>query len=123
MMNEEMRETYELGCAVGRAALKKGAEDVVLIDVHERMPMVDYFVVASADNERLVRAVADDCDEALARAGVTPRRVEGNDTYRWLLIDAGRIVVHVFHVDERDHYELAKLWRDCPQERLEASDL
>lgn len=103
---------------VARAAVDSHADDVVVIDVHERLPMVDAFVVASADNERLVRAIADACDEELAAEGISPRRTEGNDTYRWLLIDAGRIVVHVFHAEDRDHYDLVRLWRDCPIETI-----
>lgn len=116
---DDMAASFDIAHEVGRAALDKGAEDVRVIDVHERLPMVDTFVVATADNERLVRAVADACDEVLADHKVTPRRVEGNETYRWLLIDAGRIVVHVFHEEERDNYELAKLWHDCPQEPIQ----
>lgn len=103
---------------VAAVALHTHASDVSVIDVHERLPMVDAFVVAAADNERLVRAIADACDEELARLEISPRRMEGKDTYRWLLIDAGRIVVHVFHHEEHDHYDLERLWRECPSERL-----
>ncbi|MBD3690189.1 ribosome silencing factor [Nanchangia anserum] len=112
---DSVEQSLELAREIAAAAADKQAEDVVVVDVHERLPMVDAFVIASADNERLVRAVADACDEALAARGVSPRRIEGADTYRWLLIDAGRIVVHVFHRDEREHYDLQRLWHDSPQ--------
>lgn len=115
---DSVEATLALAREVARTASEHKAEDIVIIDVHERLPFVDAFVVASADNERLVRAVADACDEVLAAHHVTPRRMEGNDTYRWLLIDAGRLVVHIFHTDERAHYDLPRLWRDSPQENV-----
>lgn len=119
---DTLAESLDMARQVAQAALDKQAEDVVVIDVHERLPMVDAFVVASADNERLVRAVGDACDEALAKLKVSPRRFEGDDTYQWLLIDAGRIVVHVFCGEERDHYDLVRLWRDSPHQQIEPAE-
>ncbi|MDL5160028.1 ribosome silencing factor [Actinomycetospora termitidis] len=102
------------------AAADKLAHDVVAIDVSERLPLTDCFVIASAPNERQVQAVVDSIEEKLRDSDVKPVRREGTQEARWVLLDFGDVVVHVFHSDERDFYGLERLWKDCPHLELPA---
>jgi ribosome-associated protein len=98
-----------------RAAEDKLANDVVIIDVSERLAITDCFVLASAPNERHVNAVVDAVDEALRLAGHRVVRREGERSGRWALLDAIDVVVHVQHREEREFYSLDRLWKDCPK--------
>lgn len=98
-----------------RAAHAKGGEDIVVLQVAEVMAITDYFVIASASNHRLVRAVVNDIEEQVGRAtGEKPLRVEGLSEGEWVLMDYGVFVVHVFHAETRRYYELERLWADVP---------
>jgi ribosome-associated protein len=78
--------------------------------------VADEFVVVSASNDRLVKAIVDDVERAIAEAGHgRPLRVEGLDDRHWVLIDYGDVVVHVFLQQTRDYYELERLWSDVPR--------
>ncbi len=96
------------------AAEDKIAEDVIAIDVSDQLALTDIFVIASASNERQVGAIVDEVEDRLRDQGVKPIRREGQREGRWVLIDFGDIVVHVQHTDEREFYQLERLWKDCP---------
>lgn len=96
------------------AAEEKIAEDVIAIDVSDQLALTDVFVIASAGNERQVGAIVDEVEDRLRDHGVKPIRREGQREGRWVLIDFGDIVVHVQHSDEREFYQLERLWKDCP---------
>ena len=98
---------------------KKG-HDTVLIDVGEILGISDHFVITSGNNVRQVRALAEEVEAQITQeSGPKPVRVEGNKDYKWVLMDYGDFVVHIFQSDERDHYELEKLWSDMPIERFQ----
>ena len=103
-----------VGVAAG-AASEKLATDVVAIDVSEHLVITDVFLLASAPNDRQVRAIVDAVEEALQRRGVKPIRREGEREGRWVLLDFGELVIHVQHAEERTYYALERLWRDCPE--------
>ena len=104
------------------AAFDKLATSVVIIDVSERLPFTDLFVIASGETSRQVRAIKDAIDEELNKAGVDRLRREGLEgEARWVLADYGDIIVHVQHDEEREFYALERLWADCPQ--IDVSDL
>ena len=80
------------------------------------LAITDWFVVTSGRNARQVRAIVDGVEEALAKAGgPKPNRIEGRDTFSWVLMDYGFLVIHVFTEEARDHYDLERLWRDVPR--------
>lgn len=106
--------TRELVRIAARAADAKKAEDLVALDVSGPMPLTDAFLLASADNERNVIAIASAVEEAMLDAGVKTLRREGRTEGRWILIDFGDLIVHVFHEEERMYYSLERLWKDCP---------
>ncbi len=96
-----------------RAASAKGADEVVVLEVGPVLALCDHFVIASASNPRLVRAVAEEVETAVAAAGgPRPIRVEGLDDQRWVLMDYGLLVVHVFDEEARRYYDLERLWSD-----------
>lgn len=98
-----------------RAADGKGARDVVILEVADVLVVADEFVIASAPNDRQVKAVVEEVERQVAEAGLgKPLRVEGADERRWVLLDYGDVVVHVFLDEVRAYYELERLWRDVP---------
>ena len=96
------------------AADAKGGEDFVALDVSEPLPLVDIFLIITGRNERNVAAIADEIEDKLLEAGHKRLRREGRQESRWVLLDFGDLVVHVFHEQERVYYGLERLWKDCP---------
>lgn len=96
------------------AAYSKNAEDLVGLDVSGPLPLTDIFLLASGRNERNVLAIAEAVEDRLAESGVKALRREGRSEGRWVLIDFGDLVVHIFHEEDRLYYALERLWRDCP---------
>ncbi|MBP1325422.1 ribosome-associated protein [Leucobacter exalbidus] len=97
-----------------RAADAKGATSPVALDVAENFGLADVFLVLSGSVERNVQAISDEIEDEMNAAGIRTVRREGRATGRWVLIDFGDIIVHVFHHEERDFYQLERLWQDCP---------
>ncbi|MFN8076089.1 MAG: ribosome silencing factor [Kineosporiaceae bacterium] len=106
--------SVEVARAAALAASDKLASDIVALDVSDHLVITDAFVVASAPNDRQVRAIVDAVEEKLHGLGVKAVRREGHQEGRWVLLDFGDVVVHVQHSDEREYYALERLWRDCP---------
>ena len=102
------------------AAAEKKAMDVVAMYVAETLVVTDYFLIATGSNDRQVHAIADSIEDALREAGAKPRGREGERELKWVLLDYGDFVVHVFQPDERGFYRLEKLWSDAPNLALPA---
>jgi ribosome-associated protein len=115
--------SVELAEAAAVAASDKLANDLAIVDVSERLVITDCFVLASAPNERQVKAVVDAVQERLLTLGAKPVRREGEREGRWVLLDFIDIVVHVQHAEERTFYALERLWKDCPTLPLPAEAL
>lgn len=107
-------EAIALAQAAAEAAADKLATDIVAIDVSEYLVISDVFLLCTAANDRQVKAVVDAIEERLAREGAKPIRREGEKESRWVLLDYGDVVVHVQIAEERIHYALERLWKDCP---------
>ncbi|MGW9404767.1 ribosome silencing factor [Arthrobacter sp. NPDC055585] len=105
-----------------KAASAKLADDIVAIDVSERLAITDIFLIASASNERQVNAIVDGIEEELAKEGLKPVRREGRSEGRWVLLDYATVVVHVQHEEDRVFYALERLWKDCPMVDLQLPD-
>lgn len=104
------------------AADEKQAIDLVALDVSGPLPLTDIFLLASGRNERNVLAIADEIEARMLEAGAKPLRREGRAEGRWVLLDFGDIVVHVFHEEDRMYYSLERLWKDCPVIPLDLPD-
>ncbi len=97
-----------------RAADDKGATAPVALQVTEQFGLADAFLIVTGAVERNVQAISDAIEDALNEAGVRTVRREGRETGRWVLLDFGDLIVHIFHQEERDFYQLERLWQDCP---------
>ncbi len=80
----------------------------------EHFGLSDAFLILTGAVERNVQAISDAVEDALNDAGVRTIRREGRESGRWVLLDFGDLIVHVFHQEERDFYQLERLWQDCP---------
>ena len=104
----------ELLIVVALAADSKQGEDLVALDVSGPLPITDIFFLATGRNERQVQAIAGEIEDKMIEAGVKTIRREGRAEGRWILLDFGDVVAHVFHEEDRMYYSLERLWKDCP---------
>jgi ribosome-associated protein len=106
----------ELAKVAARAADAKKAEHTLVLAVGDVLAITDYFVIASAGNRRLVKAVVDAVEDAVReQLGRTPLRSEGAAEQQWVLVDYGDVVVHIFAEEIRMYYEIERLYRDVPK--------
>jgi ribosome-associated protein len=109
-------EAVELAITAARAADEKKAEDTIVLAVGDLLSITDHFVVCSASNRRLVRTIVEEIEE---QVGVLldrkPLRLEGLSEGQWVLMDYGDVVVHVFTDEQREYYEIERLYRDVPR--------
>ena len=114
---DDLLDLVQLAAAV---ADDKKANDPVIIDVGDVFSVSDYFVVVSGSNPRQVAAIVDAVEEEIKKVGgPAPVRVEGAESREWVLMDYGPFVVHVFHQEQRDFYQLERLWGDRPRVQWE----
>ena len=107
--------------AAVRGAADLQATDLVVLDVGDVLGITDWFLIASASNIRQVRRIAEQVEAAVKGAGGDgPLRIEGLEDARWILMDFGIFVVHVFHDDTRSFYDIERLWSDVPRIQFEA---
>lgn len=106
----------EVALLAAEAASDKKAEDIIGLDVSELLVVTDYFVIATGRTNVQVRAIADEVEEQLRqKAGEKPIGREGIGEDKWILLDYGDVVVHVFQPEERNFYRLERLWADAPR--------
>ena len=115
-------ESKEVAVAAARAAATKQGADIAILDVHELIVITDFFVIASGSSDRQVKTIVDEVEKAVRERGVRPVRREGETENRWVLLDYVDVVVHVFAEEERDYYDLERLWRDAPRVTWAESD-
>lgn len=111
----QSEESREAAVAAARSASAKQAEGVAILDVHGLIVITDFFVIASGETERQVRTIVEEVEKALRDLGRKPVRREGETEGRWVLLDYVDVVVHVFADEEREYYDLERLWRDAPR--------
>jgi ribosome-associated protein len=112
-------QSISIARTAAHAAADKIAQDIVAIDVSDRLAITDVFVIASAPSERQVNAIVDGIEEELSKQGLKPVRREGRSEGRWVLLDYAQVVVHVQHEEDRVFYALDRLWKDCPSVDLQ----
>jgi len=114
-------DSRELSLLAAEAASDKKAEDIIALDVSQLLVVTEYFVIATGRTNVQVRAIADEVELQLReKAGEKPIGREGIGEDKWILLDYGDFVVHVFQPQERDFYRLEKLWGDAPRLELPA---
>jgi len=109
----------DLAILAARAASDKRAIDPIIIEVAELLVVTDYFVIVTGNTAIQVKAIVEEVEERLRKeAGVKPIGREGLAEARWVLLDYGDLVVHVFRPEEREFYRLERLWGDAPRVKL-----
>ncbi|MBQ1907964.1 MAG: ribosome silencing factor [Firmicutes bacterium] len=89
------------------------AMDITVIDISEKSGFADCFVIASAASLRQLEALSSDLDDKMAERGWISGHTEGKGDSGWILIDFGDVIVNLFTIEQREHYNLEKLWGDC----------
>lgn len=100
---------------VVEACEERKAEECTVLDMKNLTPVADYYVICHGNNERQVQAIARSVKNALDEQGIDVQRMEGFEQARWILIDAGGIICHIFHKEERGYYNLERLWGDADE--------
>ena len=108
-------DTLAKAVRIAKAAVDLKAENLVALDVREVTSFTDVFILATGGSDRHVRAIADAVEEAVEELGERPLGIEGYDEGRWLLLDLGDVIVHLFQRDVREHYDLERLWSEAPR--------
>ena len=84
--------------------------DIQVLDIQEMSGIAEYFVIVSGNSSTQVSAIADEVEDKMAESGFEPTNKEGRNSMRWILLDFDDIIVHVFHKDEREYYNIERLW-------------
>jgi len=108
--------TKELLKAAVRAADDKRAEDIVVLNMQGLSLIADYFIICHGNSDKQVQAIAREMKDAAQEAGIEVKKMEGFDEAKWILVDMGDVIAHVFHRDDRSYYNLERLWGDAPLE-------
>jgi ribosome-associated protein len=98
-----------------RIAADNRGKDVLLLDLRTSTPLIDFFVIASAASRRQAYAIADEIDQEMKKRGERKLGIEGAEEARWILIDYGDFVLHVFSEEARSYYSLEEVWGDAPR--------
>ncbi|MBB6445955.1 ribosome silencing factor [Bacillus benzoevorans] len=114
-----MNERQLLETAV-KAADDKRAEDIVVLNMKGISLVADYFIICHGNSDKQVQAIANEMKDKVQELGIDIKRIEGYDQAKWILVDLGDVVAHIFHRDERGYYNLERLWGDAPLENMQS---
>lgn len=89
--------------------------NIVALDFRKYKTFTDFFIICTGTSDRHVQALANAIDEKISKKEVHPISQEGYKMGRWILVDCGDVVAHIFHKTEREHYRLEQLWHDIPR--------
>ncbi len=108
-----MTDSKQILATAVKAADDKRGEDIVALDMSKVSLLADYFLIITGNSERQVMAIVDNIEDQLAIDGVQVRSIEGRKGSKWILMDFGDVVIHVFTPDERKQYNLEQFWQDA----------
>jgi ribosome-associated protein len=108
-------DSAEVAQLVVEVASEKLAEDIVMLDLRQVVPFADYFVIMSAESSRQIEALEDDLTNALQESGIHRFHREGTAESGWVLLDFSDVIVHIFGPEEREYFQLERLWSRAPQ--------
>ena len=111
-------EAFDILKIAANALNSKKARELNAVKVADLTVLAEYFLMCTATSSTHVRALADEVEEKLNEAGVTPHHIEGKTT-GWIVLDYGSVIVHVFSRDQREFYDLDKMWSDGEQVNLD----
>ncbi|WP_040683919.1 ribosome silencing factor [Thermobrachium celere] len=98
---------------IGKAASNKKARDIKILNVKGLSEIADYFVICSGTSTIQVKAIADEIEEKMAESGYVINHKEGYNSGKWILLDYGTVIAHIFHEEDREFYDLERLWIDA----------
>ena len=101
-----------------RALLDRKVIDLVILEVTNLSSFADYFLICSGNSDRQAQAIASHIEEKMSKQGIYPLGVEGKREGRWILLDYGDVIVHVFYQPAREFYDLERLWSEAPRVEL-----
>lgn len=104
---------------IGDILKEKKAEDIVLLEIHPLTVIADYFVIASGRSQAHINALYDGLTREVAHTGLELKGRDGEKTSGWIALDYGDVIVHIFKREEREFYDLERLWADAPVEIIQ----
>ncbi|WP_236914680.1 ribosome silencing factor [Clostridium sp. Cult2] len=114
-----MKDIDERISIIVKACYDKKGFDIRALDIRKLTPISDYFILASGNSTTQVLSIAEEVEEKMIKAGHEQLGKEGKESSRWILLDFGDIIVHVFHREDREFYSLEKLWADSDEIALD----
>lgn len=109
----------EVAKLVAKAASEKKAVNPIILDIRGLSVIADFFVICNGNSETQVQAIAKEIKDKVNEHEINIVGMEGTSDARWILLDLGDVVVHIFHKEERDFYNIERLWKDAPQIEFE----
>lgn len=92
---------------------EKKASDIILVDITSKSSFADYLVIATGGSERQVGTLSEEIDNQFAKDGIIAKSIEGKQNSGWILMDFGDVIVNIFSAEQRDRYQIEKIWSDC----------
>jgi ribosome-associated protein len=117
--NRYISNSKKMAVRAAEIALDKKAKDTVILELKDLSTIADYFVICSGENPVQIKTIAEAIQENFSKSKVFPLGKEGLDHARWVLIDYGDMVIHVFDEETRAYYDLENLWLDAPKIQIE----
>lgn len=117
-MNKQSRETVLALCDI---LYKKNAQEIIAVDVADKTIVAEWFIICSGRTQAQVKALAEELDKQGKDMGIEAIRREGYTYGRWIVVDYGNILVHIFHPEERQYYNMERLWIDTPEKYIDYS--
>jgi ribosome-associated protein len=117
----DLSRSLQIALAAARTAADNRASEVAVLDLREMTPLFDYFVLATGTSRRQLHAISEDIDRVLQEEwGETREGIEGYRESRWILLDYGNVVIHLFDQETREYYSLEQLWSGAKPVELPA---
>lgn len=111
---EVTMDNQEIALAIAKTLYEKKGEEIVLLDISLKSGFADYFVIVTANNVRHVKSLVNDVEKGLLLHDLSVNHIEGHEESGWVLMDYGDVVVNVFTEEQRSHYQIERIWNDCP---------
>ncbi len=108
-MENNFEPRLEMVC---KTLLDNKGKDIISLEVGNMTVIADYFIVCAASSSTQVKTLCDEAEKALTATGEAPIRIEGYQAGRWIVMDYGWLLIHIFHEEEREYYNLERLWMD-----------
>jgi len=112
----------ELALLAAKTIDAKKGRDITIIDIGEKSGFADFFVIATASNVRLLKGLCDEVEDAYAKESVLVKHIEGIGESGWILMDFGDIIINLFTPEQREHYAIERIWKDCTEVEFERTE-